>query len=384
MIYFLLFFLFLMVLYTYKIFRFQSVWENIPSTEWNPSLHPQTKISVIIAARNEEQHLQPLLNSLVAQNYPSHLWELIIIDDHSTDATATIIAEYAQAHPHIRLISLSDYTHLYPPTQAFKKLAITVGVKQSVNELIVCTDADCILPPNWLSIYDQAYQQNHWHWIAAPVRLKTGGSLVDIFQSLDFITLQGITGAAVHQKMFSMCNGANLAFTKEAFETVNGYEGISHIPSGDDLLLMHKIVSAYPNAYGYIKSEAVVVDTNAPKTWSELLNQRIRWASKTGHYKDKKITNTLVLVFLINLCFVILGISAFFAVKWFTFFCLLLFAKFLIEYPFVEAVAKFFGGQRYLKYFPLMQIPHIFYTVSAGIMGKLKKYQWKERVIQTK
>ncbi|WP_126972366.1 glycosyltransferase [Gynurincola endophyticus] len=384
MIYFLLCFLLMMVIYTYKIFRYQSIWESIPVVATSTGTLPRTGITIIVAARNEELYIGELLNACMRQNYPKELYEVIIIDDHSTDRTASIIQSYVEKFSNIRYVSLAEYTHLYPPTLAFKKLALTIGVKLSKHHLIVCTDADCVVPENWLAIYDQTYQQQQWQFIVAPVRLITSYNSVDIFQSLDFLTLQGITGAAVANQLHAMCNGANLAFTKQAFERVNGYEGIDHIPSGDDLLLMHKIVSAYPKQYGYIKSGDAIVDTHAPKTWKDLFQQRIRWASKTGHYQDKSITSTLILVFLINLCFVILAFCSLFAFKWFTFFCLLLFAKVLIEYPFIEAVARFFQRNRYLKFFPIMQVPHIFYTVSAGMLGKLKHYQWKGRTIPTK
>lgn len=384
MIYFLLLFLLVMVFYTYKIFRYQSIWENIPLFEAKDNVDPQTKFSIIICARNEEKHLPALLQSIAELNYPKHLFEVLIIDDHSTDDTANIIQQFANQNSHIRYIPLAEYTHFYPPTLAFKKMAITVGVNISKNDYFVCTDADCVLPKDWLKVYDQVFQKTNWQFIASPVQLNTANSSVDIFQSLDFLTLQGITGAAVYKKMHIMSNGANMAFTRNAFNQVRGYEGVDHIPSGDDLLLMQKIISKFPDQYGYIKSNAIIVRTEAPKTWKELFNQRIRWASKIGHYSDKSITSTLVLVFVMNLCFVILCFCSFFAMKWFVFLCLLLSAKVLIEYPFVESIARFFNQQRYLKFFPLMQIPHIFYTVIAGVFGKLRKYEWKGRVIPTK
>src|ERR1700741_4803978 len=106
---------------------------------------------------------------------------------------------------------------------------------------------------------------------------------------MDFLVLQGITGASVTKKIHSMCNGANLAYEKKIFYEVNGFAGIDHIASGDDMLLMHKIAKIYPGRIGYLKSTEAIVNTQPMATWPDFFNQRIRWASKATHYNDKRI-----------------------------------------------------------------------------------------------
>ncbi len=121
---------------------------------------------------------------------------------------------------------------------AHKKFAIETGIGAATGELIVATDADCIAEPEWLATLAAFYEQQGAKFIAAPVRI--GGvragqrptSLLGIFQTLDFITLQGITGAAVSRRIHSMCNGANLAYPREVFFEVGGFSGIDQIPSG--------------------------------------------------------------------------------------------------------------------------------------------------------
>ncbi len=381
MVYFITFFLVLLAVYTYKIYQYQSAWELIPEQGFPDFPASPVTVSIIVAARNEEMNIHQLLETLCKQTYPASFTEIIIVDDHSDDHTATIVRQYADRYSHIKYIALAEYTGLYPATIAFKKLALRVGIENSRGELIITTDADCVVPGEWISTMVHYYQQFNWQFIAAPVRLMTRSGFLDIFQTLDFLTLQGITGAAVYKKMYALCNGANMAFTRNAFNIVNGYKGIDHIPSGDDLLLMHKITQAFPDAYGYIKSEKCMVDTYPPASWKAFLQQRIRWASKAGYYKDKDLTTTLILVYLVNLCFIILGVAAFFSFTWLVFFFLLLFAKVLIEFPFMQAVAAFFRQRKFIKYFPLMQIPHIIYIVGAGMLGKLRQYEWKSRNI---
>ncbi len=145
--------------------------------------------------------------------------------------------------------------------------------------------------------------------------------LLTLFQSLDFITLQGITAASVYKRFHSMCNGANLAYEKSAFIEVNGFEGIDSIPTGDDMLLMHKIYMRYPEQVFYLKSKEAIVQTEPEYSWKSFFNQRIRWASKADRYQDRRIIAVLALVYAVNVCFLVLGIASFWKSTWFFFFC---------------------------------------------------------------
>jgi glycosyltransferase involved in cell wall biosynthesis len=232
-------FLFL-VLYAGLIIYYRQSWVSIadlglPILDFIPS----TKISVIIPARNEGQNIKDCLDSIIGQLYPKHLFEVLVVDDHSTDNTAAIVLSYQLQN--IKLISLKDFVAANE-INAYKKKAIEIAIKQSTGDLIVTTDADCTAPPNWLQTIAAFYQQKKPDLMVMPVAIDCSNRFIEIFQALDFMTLQGITGASVHKKFHSMCNGANLAYTKKAFNAVNGFKGIDTIASGDDMLLMHKMV----------------------------------------------------------------------------------------------------------------------------------------------
>jgi cellulose synthase/poly-beta-1,6-N-acetylglucosamine synthase-like glycosyltransferase len=204
--------------------------------------------------------------------------------------------------------------------------------------------------------------------------------------------LQGITGASVHKKFHSMCNGANLAYTKKAFNDVNGFAGIDTIASGDDMLLMHKIYNQNPNAILFLQSKEVIVQTQPVKTIKEFFNQRIRWASKADSYDDKRIFVVLLVVYLFNFLLLALPVAAcfnnvqysMFNIQYSTFsiWLLLLFLKTITELLFLIPVAKFFNKQPLLWLFPLMQPFHIVYTVIAGWLGKFGSYKWKDRNVK--
>lgn len=179
-----------------------------------------------------------------------------------------------------------------------------------------------------------------------------------------------------------MCNGANLAYQKEVFFKVGGFVGVDKLASGDDMLLMQKIQAQYPDEISFLKSKEVIVNTAPAETLSDFMNQRIRWASKAGHYTDKKITGVLLLVYLINAWLLLLGILSFFYLDVFYLFVLSLFIKTLAELFFLFPVAKFFERQRQLWWFLPAQPFHIIYTVIAGWLGKFGSYQWKGRKVK--
>jgi cellulose synthase/poly-beta-1,6-N-acetylglucosamine synthase-like glycosyltransferase len=181
-----------------------------------------------------------------------------------------------------------------------------------------------------------------------------------------------------------MCNGANLAYTKAAFAEVNGFQGIDEIPSGDDMLLMYKIFTRYPDKVLYMKDASAIVTTQPESSWKNFLHQRIRWASKAVHYKDKRIIYVLALTYLVNVCYIVLAIAAVINVYWLSFLLLLILAKVLIEFPFVNAAAIFFGQQKLMKYFPFLQPLHIVYIVVSGWLGRFGSYEWKSRTIKNR
>lgn len=378
----------LFVLYAALIFYYAISWRNIPSFNFQPSTF-NYKLSIIIPARNEEENIAACLRSVCHQSYPKDLYEVIVVDDHSTDNTAAIVKKFAAQN--VKLLSLKDETG-GRQLNAYKKKAIEIAIAHATGELIVTTDADCIVKENWLQTIASFYQQTNAAFIAMPVAYDCNSSFLQIFQSLDFMTLQGITGASVYKKIHSMCNGANLAYTKKAFEEVNGFKGIDNIASGDDMLLMHKIYKQHPDKVFFLKSKEVIVHTTPMKTVKEFLNQRIRWASKADKYDDKRIFAVLFLVYFFNVLLLITPVIAViknyqvsiihYQFTLFRMWLVLLIGKTFIELVFLFPVAKFFNKQMLLWLFPMAQPFHIIYTVVAGWLGRFGSYQWKQRQVQ--
>ncbi len=376
-----------LIAYSALIFFYRQSWLAIPEIDPAPNgiLH-RTKISVIIPARNEEQNISACLHSIYKQNYPAHLFEVIVVDDHSTDKTIEQVNSFASKGT--KLIELKHFSG-NEKLNSYKKKAIEVAIQQSSGTLIVTTDADCIVPATWLQVIASAYEQQKPAFIAAPVAYHSENSFLKKFQSLDFMTLQGITGASVYKKFHSMCNGANLAYEKEAFHEVNGFKGIDNIASGDDMLLMHKIYQRYPGRVIFLKSKEAIVQTEAMQTIADFFQQRIRWASKSGKYEDKRMFAVLVLVYFFNVWIFLLGIIALIDCiihqqisTSLLFFIGLGIAKTITDLFFSYPVAKFFSKQNLLWWFPVAQPFHIAYTIIAGWLGKFGTYKWKERTLR--
>ncbi len=385
---FLLISFFLLLPYCILLFYYRKSWKQI--TDFVPArkmkLEEMPFVSIIIAARNEEKNIGKCIHSLIRQTYPAAKFEVIITNDHSTDNTVKVIESMKMEN--IRVFNLQDFTE-NRELNSYKKKSIETGLKFSKGELILTTDADCIVPEKWIETMVSFYKEKNPVFIAAPVSLnsitsgkKIGENLLGIFQSLDFMTLQGITGASVSKKFHSMCNGANLAYRKDVFYEVNGFKGIDEIASGDDMLLMHKIQEVYPEGIGFIKSPDVIVETSPEKTLSGFLNQRIRWASKADKYTDKKITLVLILVYFLNAWIFILGISSFFFQNVFYLFAVSIILKTIAELYFLFPVADFFKRRKLLWWFIPAQPFHILYTLIAGWLGKFGNYKWKGRKVK--
>ncbi|MEP6512475.1 MAG: glycosyltransferase, partial [Parafilimonas sp.] len=308
------------------------------------NINPVNSFSIIIPARNEEENIRSCIVSIFQNNYPSALFEVIVVDDFSTDKTIETVRKLQQEHTNLQLINLAD--RVQHKLNSYKKKAIETAIGESKHEWIITTDADCLVKPEWLQLFDAYIQTHRSVFIAAPVIFSNTGSFVSIFQCLDFMSLQGITAASVSSGFHSMCNGANLAYKKNVFYEVGGFKGVDAIASGDDMLLMHKIKMKHPKNISYLFNENVIVTTSPMPDWNSFINQRIRWASKSTNYNDKRIFMVLVLVYFFNLFLFMLPFFSFVVPVLFLYWLILIALKTICELFFLIPVSRFFNQQK--------------------------------------
>jgi cellulose synthase/poly-beta-1,6-N-acetylglucosamine synthase-like glycosyltransferase len=337
---------------------------------------PRTKVSIIVAARDEEANINKTIDDLIAQQYPKALTEIIIIDDHSTDRTAEIVLNYADRN--VKLIKLNEDRAL----NSYKKKAIQTAIGTCSGDLIITTDADCRMGPNWLGTIVNLYEEKNYKMISSPVAYFQEKSFFERLQSLEFLYLIGLGASTIGNKQPSTCNGANLAYEKKTFYEVGGFQGIDDLASGDDELLLHKIAAKYPDQIGFLKNREAIVYTHAKETLGAFIQQRKRWASKSTRYKNKAIIVLGVLIWIFNLSILANFIAGFFIPGFLaiTFYQLLF--KMVLETLFLWDVTGFAKRRSLLILIPVLNVLHVIYMVYIGIAGNSGKYNWKGRMVR--
>lgn len=336
----------------------------------------KTTVTILIAARNEEEKIHLTIEDILKQTYPKHLTEIIIVDDHSTDKTSDIIKSYESRG--VKLLQLKEDK----PLNSYKKKAISEAIKLSTGELMVATDADCRMGIKWLESIVGYYEQENLVFISAPVTYFEEKSLFERLQTLEFGYLIGIGAAFIGQGRASNCNGANLAYRKDVFYDVGGFAGIDDIASGDDELLLQKVAKRYPNRIGFLKHFDSVVFTHAKHTVNEFLEQRHRWASKSVKYKNKLIVAMAVAIWLFNVSLITNLLVSIFISQFFQIFAIQFLLKYLFELVFLFPISSFFKRPN-LPLLLIVLIPiHVVYFVYIGIKGYNNSYIWKGRMVR--
>ncbi len=336
-------------------------------------VHEKTKeelmISVIVPFRNEAQNLPRLLNSLNQQSHSC--FEVIFINDHSDDNGVDILqSSLSDLKMESRVFSL-DTTH-------GKKAAISKGILESKNDLIITTDADCVMKMNWLKEMSGPFNNGDVKMVVGPVELS-GHTMWQKMQSLESSALVGVGGGMINFGKPTMSNGANLAYRKRAFEEVSGFSKIDSTPSGDDELLMMKVFKEHKNGIRFLKSEEALVSTAAEKSWPDFKQQRLRWASKWNVGKRASTLITAILIFLVQLAqlSIVTGlVLGFLALE---LGLMLISTKFIIEFLFVWQVRKSFGQRMFMIPFFLNYVFYPFYALYFGVAANFGDFQWKDR-----
>lgn len=331
------------------------------------------KISVVVPVRNEAELLPFLLQSLINQDYPAKNFQIIIVDDHSTDDTISVAKKFFEDK------NFSNFIFLNSPNES-KKEAISYAVSQCDSELIITTDADVTMSNEWISSIAKQYISTGAFLICGPVKLLSDNNYFEKLQQLEFMGLSLIGAAGIHSGRPMFCNGANLAFAKKIFDELNGYEN-SRSFSGDDTQLMLKINDNFPGKISYLKDSRAVVLTSVIKQESDLIQQRKRWASK--------ITTTLsaftiVIAFLVWFVHALLLIQFFISIYQSSFFLLifLLAIKLSSEVILLKSAGKFFNEKVSSLLIISAQPFYCIYIVFIGLLSPFGNYNWKGRAVR--
>jgi cellulose synthase/poly-beta-1,6-N-acetylglucosamine synthase-like glycosyltransferase len=337
-----------------------------------PAANDTPAVSVIISMHNEEKNIPGLLTALLNQDYPSHLLEIIFIDDRSTDATHSLLEKAHRDNPYIKVISIANLQKNFAP----KKRAIDTAINHACGEIILLTDADGRPGPRWIKTMVQYFDQTTGMVLGYAPYSSRG--LISHMLALEYFSHAVVAAATTGLGFPLTCVGTNLAYRKCVYSELNGFGKYRFYHSGDDDLFMQRVRDESAWNIRYATDPQSHVWNAPPVNWIHFLNQRLRYASK-GFFYPRKILFILILAFLLNVLFVILAILGFFIPYSATVFWVGIGIKIIGEYAIMCAAKNRLGETRKLYLMPLLSILHIPYVVFFALFAQILKFQWAGR-----
>ena len=329
------------------------------------------EISVLVAARNEGANIEKLLQSLYNQFFSKDKFEVIIVDDHSTDDTSEVSERFRVLHPDMNL-------KLLKATGSGKKQAISQALHAAENELIMVTDADCELPERWIESMVGYFVQNNLKMLLGPVLLSPANTLFEKLQVLEHLSLIASTAGSAAIGMPVMCNGANMMYDRKSALDVEKFRTDMKIASGDDMFLMEQFIKHFgSDSVKFLLDNEAIVKTSTMPDLKSFFRQRTRWTSKTKAYTNWKIIATALIVLLFNLSIVFFFAAGFFMPVFWVFFVLYVILKTLIDFPILKRITHFMKQHKLLRWMFPLEFIYPFYVVFTAFSGLFTNIKWK-------
>ncbi len=257
-----------------------------------------------------------------------------------------------------------------------KKCALLYGAQRSKSELLLFTDADCRIHPDWIRSYATTYFLDKPGLIIGLVDHIFERGLMKLFFRFDFISLviAGAGSCAIGRP--TLCNGANLAVKRDLYLTLAD-KIYTKIPSGDDVFLLHEVKRTENETIAIVKSKHSFVKTRSPQNVKEFFNQRIRWASKSKYYSDRDTIMLSLLVFITNTLIALIFIFCIvaFSKSWYFLFIPVL--KMIADELIMSSGLKFFGNYNFVWLLPVFEVIYPFYIIVTAIAGVFDAFTWK-------
>lgn len=358
---------FICVFYFVLISTFYVGWQRTLFFDLKSEVDYQMKptISVVVACKNEESNLPKLVESLASQSYSC--FEVVLVDDHSTDCTLNLMNNSSVAFSQIKVLSSTGFG---------KKNALKEGILAASGELIITTDADCIPGNDWLRTVVDFQVATPSDLIICPVKFSDSSGLFSKLQTLEFASLVASGGGAAGAGMPIMCNGANLCFTKKIWLDCQSELHFEE-QSGDDMFLLQSIKKR-KGVIRFLKAKTAFLETASSRTLSEFFHQRSRWTSKSPVYTDYHIIASALIILGISVWQLVLLFLSFHNHLALTLFCTVFFLKYVLDVLFLSKVSEFFQLSKVWSNSLLLSVIYPWYIVSVAVKGLcFKSNQWK-------
>jgi len=341
------------------------------------------KFSLIVAARNEAQHIRDLCSCLIKQNYPVDCFEIIIVDDLSEDQTLGILKEIqticdqdGRSTVNLKIYSVADFLHENKyQSLCGKKRALQIGIDHSQFEFLVYTDADCLPSKEWLNEINRHIDDKTDFIVGYSPLIYTKPTYLDWFKSFERISIFALTSGSFGQHLAMTCTARNMIYRRAHFDKAGGFSQIGHIKSGDDDLML-LLQRQYTRKYNFMFTAQSVVPAIEDKDINDHIHQETRRASKLKYYPAYlKIIVISVAVFYLGL--VLLLISSIAGLLSWQFFISSFGIKVIAEFLLIFTWLIRMNMKIKITLLPVVEILYIPYFLYFGIKGTFGSYKWK-------
>ncbi|MBE2188828.1 MAG: glycosyltransferase [Desulfobulbaceae bacterium] len=230
-------------------------------------------VSVIVPSRNEENNIETCIHSLMETDYPIDKFEIIAVNDRSTDKTGEILRRLLQLYSNLKIVEISEATS--NPNLKGKPGALHRGILESKGEIVMMTDADCVVPKTWLKSISGYFSDVEVGLVAAFTMVKHNSEFEKI-QAIEWIYMHTMASAGLALGKPLGCFGNNLSIRRSVYDEVGGYENIKFSVTEDLALIQAVHKSGYKVHYPCSSESSV---TTLPCiTFAEYISQHRRWA----------------------------------------------------------------------------------------------------------
>ncbi len=336
---------------------------------------PWLGVSILVAARNEAENIETVIRDIFNQSYANELFELIVIDDHSEDETLSIAESLKAEFPNLKVLSNTDGEG--------KKAALQTGIHEAKFDTIATVDADCRVPSEWLINMTSHWIKERTKMLLGPIVFQSNQTVLQQSQAMEMLAIMGLTGGFASHQNPIMANGANLFFSKAAFEETGGYMS-SENPSGDDVFTMLQFSETWPESVRFVKHYEAAVLTKPEATFSAFWQQRKRWLSKKSGYSNWLVKGTAIITYLANAAAFVsfVAIIAAFGTELTNKLMWILFVKTLLDLILTRTVSRDLQPHCGIANILVTELFVVVYVTFLGIFGNVRSYVWKGREIK--
>lgn len=368
--YYFIFLLLFLIVYTVSIYFLR---KGLFKLNCQPPPQSLPSISIIVSMHNEASNATPCVEKLVNLDYPKDLFQIILVDDRSTDDTADIIEGFAKKYSFIQTFSIQTVDQDFAP----KKYAIDQAILRAGGEIILLTDADGRVPSGWAKHMVECFSDNVGMVIGyAPYNTSFPfNRLLYHLLSLEYLSHASVAAATTGLRYPVTCVGTNIAYRKKVYIDLNGFGKFKNIHTGDDDLFLQRIREETDWQIKYCTHRNSQVLNDPPTTWKKFFHQRLRYASK-GFLYPIRVTFSLIFFYIFNFLLILSPLTLLLDPGYATPIVTLLIFKSVIEFIFLKTAASSLNDIRHIHLFPVAFLLHIPYVVVFGLLGQLRGFQW--------